>query len=150
MDETGWKGLFKEFGIEITGKTTMNSLITEYFHRDIRSELENTIWFYSSTKRRLSWSDLDTGRTEDLGRLLVDLIGSERIPGSRLGQEIGKFQARNSLSQSGSKGLFAEFGISITPTKSMKSAISGKFSHLIRVEQDSPTVCYYSLVNGKA
>ncbi len=113
-------------------------------------ELMNVKPLESHVNGRLRWSDLDTGRTEDLGRLLVDLIGSERIPGSRLGQEIGKFQARNSLSQSGSKGLFKEFGISITNTKSMQSIISEKFSHLIRVEQGSLTVCYFSLVNDRA
>ena len=185
LDKTGWKGLFKEFGIEITGKTTMNSLISEYFHHLIHSEIENTIWWYSSlkgkqtqkgredgenspaidanppvlvkvepsvssVKRRLSWSDLDTGSVEDLGRLLVDLIGSERIVNTKLGIEIGKFQKRNNLNGSGSKSLFEEFGIKVTNKKNMKSIISEKFPHLIRVEQVSRTECYYSLVNGSA
>ncbi len=103
----------------------------------------------SQEKRILSWSELDRGSEDELGRLLVYLIGHERMVNAKLGLEISKFQKRNNLNGTGSRGLFKEFGITLTNSKTMKSIISEKFPHLIRVEQVSRTQCYYSLVNGK-
>ena len=100
-----------------------------------------------SDNQEMRWTDLDKGSLDDLGKLLVHLIGSERMIMSILGSEIAKFQSRNNLSGSGSKDLFREFGITVTSKTTLKGVIVENFSDLIHVDQVSPVQCYYSVVD---
>ena len=97
--------------------------------------------------QEMRWSDLDKGSLDDLGKLLVHLIGPGRMIMSVLGSEIAKFQSRNNLSGSGSKALFREFGITVTSKTTLKGVIVENFSSLIHVEQVSPVQCFYSVVD---
>ena len=102
-----------------------------------------------SDNQEMRWTDLDKASLDDLGKLIVHLIGSERMIMSTLGAEIAKFQSRNNLSGSGSKDLFREFGITVTSKTTLKGVIVEHFSGLIRVEQVSPVQCFYSVVDKK-
>ncbi len=100
-----------------------------------------------SDNQEMRWTDLDKGSLDDLGKLLVHLIGSERMIMSILGSEIVKFQKRNGLSGAGSKDLLKEFGINTTKTRTLKATIVENFSDLIDVDPVSGTPCYYSVVD---
>ena len=100
-----------------------------------------------SDNQEMRWTDLDKGSLDDLGKLLVHLIGPGRMIMSVLGSEIAKFQSRNNLSGSGSKALFREFGITVTSKTTLKGVIVENFSSLIHVEQVSPVQCFYSVVD---
>ena len=97
--------------------------------------------------QEMRWSDLDKGSLDDLGKLLVYLIGEDRMIMSILGSEIVKFQKRNGLSGAGSKDLLKEFGINTTNTRTLKATILENFSDFIDVDPVSGTPCYYSVVD---
>ena len=100
-----------------------------------------------SDNQEIRWTDLDKGSLDDLGKLLVHLIGEDRMIMSRLGTEISKFQKHNRLSGAGSKDLLKEFGINTTKTRTLKAIIIENFSDLIDVDPVSGTPCYYSVVD---
>ena len=112
-----------------------------------------TIIMEESTKlsdnQEMRWSDLDKGSLDDLGKLLVHLIGEDRMIMSRLGREISQFQKRNGLSGAGSKDLLQEFGINITGRTTLKAIIIENFSGLIDVDQVSRTTCYYRVAENQ-
>ena len=96
--------------------------------------------------QEMRWTDLDKASLDDLGKLLVHLIGEDRMIMSTLGSEIVKFQKRNGLSGAGSKDLLKEFGINTTNTRTLKATILENFSDFIDVDPVSGTPCYYSVV----
>tara|TARA_B100001245_G_C22870073_1_gene418373 strand:+ start:117 stop:1628 length:1512 start_codon:yes stop_codon:yes gene_type:complete len=99
-----------------------------------RKATEITKRIINGESRQLpAWSELDTSNKDDLAKLLISLIGGDRVNAVSLGLRITSYQTNNGLEDTGSKALLKAFGLH-GHNMSLNKIIEREFSEEIAVE----------------